>query len=266
MTVLEWDRPEERTYESGLDRGVLYLPDSSAVPWNGLTEVSEKSSREVQSVYFEGRKINELVSNGGYVGTLKAITYPDEFIAVEGIAEVSIGLHFADQQPQVFGLSWRNRVGNGLTEEAGHKIHVLYNVTAVPTDKTHATTTEDPEVASFEWDITAIPEEVDGFRPTAHIIIDTRYIDPAQLVDIEEILYGSESAEASLIPLVDFTQFLYFGYQWKIINNGDGTWKAITPIEGLIEIDGVDPDKWTLNDVNGAYLSADVYQISDSLS
>lgn len=47
MPGLVWDRVGDRTYESGLDRGVLYLPDGSAVPWNGLTSIVENFDRKL---------------------------------------------------------------------------------------------------------------------------------------------------------------------------------------------------------------------------
>ncbi len=49
MAKLFWDNVGERFYETGVDHGVLYLPDSSGtyvtgVAWNGLTSVSETPS------------------------------------------------------------------------------------------------------------------------------------------------------------------------------------------------------------------------------
>lgn len=262
MTALVWDKPEDRTYESGVEKGVLYLPDGSAVPWNGLVEVIEKTDKESTSVYFDGVKISELVNLGGFLGTLKAITFPDAFYELEGMAMISQGLYLGEQQPKVFGLCYRSLIGDGLTTDAGYKLHVLYNVIAVPNDKTFTTITKDPSVTTFDWEIAAMAEEVPGFKPTAHISIDSRHIDPALLLEIETILYGDDENAPTLIPIIDFVNYLYFGYKYKIVDNGDGTWTATSPVEGLIEID---PDgSWTLNDANAVYLSADVYQISDS--
>lgn len=264
MTTLVWDNIGDRTYETGLDKGVLYLPDGSAVPWNGLVDVIEKSDKESTAVYFDGMKISELVSLGAFLGTLKAITYPDEFVELDGFGKIVPGLFVGEQRPQLFHLCYRTKIGNDLNEDLGYKIHVLYNVTAVPNDKTYSTITESPNITVFEWEITALPEEAAGFRPTAHVVIDSRLIDPVQLAEYEDILYGTEFMTSSIIPLIDFTSGLYFGYKWKIIDNGDGTWMAINPTNDLIDIDPVDPDLWTLNDVNADYLSDDIYQISDS--
>ena len=74
MPVINWDNVGERTYESGLDRGVLYLPDGSAVPWNGLTSISEKVEKSVDSVFYDGAKISDLVTMGSFSATLASIT------------------------------------------------------------------------------------------------------------------------------------------------------------------------------------------------
>ena len=46
MPALVWDQVGERLYETGVDHGVLYIPDATGVyangvAWNGLTSVSE---------------------------------------------------------------------------------------------------------------------------------------------------------------------------------------------------------------------------------
>ena len=83
MSKIIWDEVGSRVYESGLDRGVLYLPDGTSVPWNGLTAVVEKFNRSVNSVYFDGAKINDFVTLGDFSATLKAFTYPEEFHVCE---------------------------------------------------------------------------------------------------------------------------------------------------------------------------------------
>ena len=45
MSKLKWDQIGERWYETGVDRGVLYVRDNTGaypvgVPWNGLTAVT----------------------------------------------------------------------------------------------------------------------------------------------------------------------------------------------------------------------------------
>jgi hypothetical protein len=56
MTEIKWDEVGARRYETGVDRGVLYLPAGTAVPWNGLTAVTENVERDVKSYYIDGVK------------------------------------------------------------------------------------------------------------------------------------------------------------------------------------------------------------------
>lgn len=47
MSRIQWDLTGERTYETGVDRGVLYVYDhegkkyKQGVGWNGLTAINE---------------------------------------------------------------------------------------------------------------------------------------------------------------------------------------------------------------------------------
>lgn len=263
MPVIDWDDVGDRFYESGLDRGVLYLSNGTAVPWNGLISVSEKLDTETKSVFYEGVKINELVSLGAFTATMKAVTYPNEFVEIEGLAEVQRGAFFAEQQPQTFGLCYRTKIGNDVASDSvGYKIHILYNVIAVPQDKNYATITNQPSLVEFEWDIFAIPEEIEGFRPTAHFVLDSRTIDPWLLEDLEKVLYGNHAVDASLIPMADLVEKINNWFRVKITDNGDGTWTATSKRNGFIteEEDGY----FEIEKVNAIYLSTTQYQISDT--
>ena len=133
MATLVWDQIGERIYQTGVDRGVLYLHDGTVVPWNGLTSMDESSNSELKSFFLDGVKYLENLSPGDFLGKLKAFTYPDEFDQVNGIAPVAPGLLYYEQPPKSFNLSYRTRVGNDIEgTEYGYKIHILYNVIANP--------------------------------------------------------------------------------------------------------------------------------------
>lgn len=261
--MIVWDRVEDRIYETGLDRGVLYLPDGSAVPWNGLTSVIESFDKETQPVYFDGMKISDCVVLGDFSATMTAVTYPDEFVELEGLAPVKQGLFYADQMPQTFGLCYRTKIGDGLVgDEAGYKLHIIYNITAIPNDKTYASTGADPSLVPFEWKLTAVPEELPGFRPTAHIVIDSRDVDPWLLEDLETMLYGTSTAEAVLLPMSELATYINEWYRVQIVDNGDGTWTATSVREGLIDV-GLN-GYFEIVGVNAIYLDEDTYVISDT--
>lgn len=265
MPKLVWDRPEDRIYESGLDQGVLYLPDGSAVPWNGLTAVIEKFDRSTSPVYFDGMKINDLVSLGDFSATMKAVTYPDEFTEIEGAGSMRRGLFVTEQPPQVFGLCYRTKIGNELEGEDGYKIHVIYNVTAIPHDKTYATLSQEPSLVEFEWDITAVPEEVPGFHPTAHFVINSDEVDPWLLEDLEKKLYGSTSAVASLIPMKDLVAMINDWYRVKVVDNGDGTWTATEQRPGFITFLDSEDELFQITNINATYLDEETFLLSDTL-
>jgi len=265
MPSLIWDRVGTRVYETGLDRGVLYLPDGSAVPWNGLTSVIEKFDKDSSPVYYDGMKINDLVVLGDFSASMKAVTYPDEFTELEGLGKRRRGLFYGDQPPQSFGLCYRTQVGNDLEGDvSGYKIHIIYNVTAFPSDKTYASLTADPSLVEFEWRITAVPEEVPGFRPTAHVILDSRDFDPWLLEELEAMLYGDTASIAALIPMPALITYINDWYRVKIIDHGDGTWSAISDRDGFISID-VATSLFTIVQINAVYLDDVTYQISDTV-
>jgi hypothetical protein len=78
---LSWDvLTDAKTYEIGVDRGVLYPIDDVGVVWNGLISVDvDKEEASRTPFTFDGVNIHlDLVSPGEFSGKIKAITYPDE--------------------------------------------------------------------------------------------------------------------------------------------------------------------------------------------
>lgn len=263
MTKLDWDQTGDRQYEAGLDRGVLYFPEGGGVCWNGLISLEKDSQTELETVYFDGVKVNEIVTPGDFAGTLKAYTYPDEFLRFEGVIEDQNGILICEQEPDCFHLSYRTKTGSDTNELGDHyKIHLVYNITAIPSTIEYATLTLETEPIEFEWELSTIPEEIAGYRPTAHIVINTKDVDPWLLEDLETILYGSEEEDPKLPPLKALSSYIRNWDRLIIRDNGDGTWTAISAREGQIEM--IDDDVFQITDVAGVYLDADTYQINSS--
>ena len=68
---LTWDNTGERYFETGVDRGVLFVLRSgrysTGVPWNGLTAVNESTSgAESNPVYADNMKYLNLISAEEY--------------------------------------------------------------------------------------------------------------------------------------------------------------------------------------------------------
>lgn len=262
MTTLVWDQEGARFYESGIDRGVLYLNDGNGVAWNGLLAVNEDSpANDAAAVYFDGIKYADVLALGEFSGSLRAFTYPDEFLEFEGVLEVNNGLFVTNQHLNRFGLSYRTRIGNDQDVDKGYKIHILYNLLATPAQKAYETQAEDISAMEFEWTITSIPGRVSGFQPTAHLIIDSREMGPLLLQDIEGTLYGNDFDDAKLPPLSTLTSFIDNWVIIRITDNGDGTWTATGP-DNLITM--LDATTFQIIQANAEYLDADTYMISNT--
>lgn len=263
MAALTWDELGERFFEAGVQKGVFYDVDGVGFAWNGMTAVEESVSSTVQAVHFDGVKFNDIVTVGDFSAVLRAFTYPDEFLPYEGILEDQTGFFVADQPQSQFGLSYQTRIGDAVQGlELGYKIHLLYNLTALPSQKVYQTLSLDTEPIEFEWTLTAIPEEIENFRPTAHVIFDSRKIDQGLLDDLEEIIYGNEDHPPRLPPLKGLATWIRKWERLIITDNGDGTWTATSPLEGVIVM--LDDTTFEITSDTAVYLDAVTYQISSS--
>lgn len=208
MPKLEWDKTSERLYETGVRNGVLYPMSNGAyplgVPWNGLTAVTESpSGAEATALYADDIKYLELRSTEEFGATVEAYTYPKEFEACDGSAEIADGVTIGQQPRQVFGMSYRTVVGNDTElDNYGYKLHLIYGATASPSEKGYQTINDSPEAITFSWELSTTPVNVTGFKPTASLVIDSTKVDAAKLAALEAILYGDEENDARL-PLPD---------------------------------------------------------------
>lgn len=203
MTALTWDKPGDRYYQTGVDRGVLYLPDGTAIAWNGITSVEDTANSTLTSYYMDGVKYLDEISPGDFSGVLKAYTYPEEFEAVQG-KEISAGLYFHDQPPKQFSLSYRTKVGNDLDGlEYGYKLHVLYNLVANPASSSFASKAASVTPIEFSWTLSATPPAMSHHRPTAHISLDSTGVSPEILTEIENSLYGTPTSDPALLQPSD---------------------------------------------------------------
>jgi len=214
---LVWDQVGERLYETGVDHGVLYIPDATGdyntgFAWNGLTTVTESpSGAEATPIYADNIKYLNLISAEEFGATIEAFTYPEEFAQCDGSAVPQPGISVGQQARSTFGLSYRTRVGNDLEgADLGYKLHLVYGAVAAPTEKAYATINDSPEAITFSWEISTTPVAVTGLKPTSVITIDSTVVDPTELAALEAILYGAVATEPSL-PLPDEVIALFPG-------------------------------------------------------
>lgn len=262
MTRVEWKTHGARTWESGVDRGILFPASSPGVAWNGLISVDIHNTDSVEPIYFDGTKINDLVTLGDFSATLRAYTYPDEFHPFDGVKEDEDGLYVTGQPHERFGLSYRTLISDETGKPIGYKLHIVWNVTAMISQKTYRTMGMEAEPLELEWSLSAIPEDVSFFRPTAHIIIDSRTIDDWLLTDIETILYGDETRDPYLPPLSAILAFMRKWERLIIVDNADGTWTAIARNDEDITM--LTEDSFEITADNVVYLDATTYEISSS--
>ena len=202
---LVWDADGERLFETGVSQGVLYPQNVSGlyplgVAWNGLTGVTESpSGAEPNPLYADNIKYLNLMSAEEFGATVEAYTYPDEFEACDGSAELAPGVSVGQQNRQGFGLSYKTLLGNDTEgTDHGYKLHLVYGAKASPSEKSYETVNETPDAITFSWDITTTPVAVPGMKPSASITIDSTKVDATALAALEDILYGTAGGDARL--------------------------------------------------------------------
>lgn len=201
---LVWDQTGDHLYETGVDRGVVYPQEGNTygagAAWNGLTGVTlSPSGAEASPFYANNNKYLNLMSNEEMGYTIEAYTYPDEFAKCNGEKELVPGVKISQQTRKPFGFTYRNLLGNDtLGNEYGYVIHLLYGGLAAPSERAHTTVNDSPEPASMSWEVSTTPVAVAGYKPTAHLEINSTTVPAEKLAALEAILYGSGDTEARL--------------------------------------------------------------------
>ncbi len=209
--ALQWDQTGTRRYETGVDHGVLFPWDTNSygdgVAWSGLTGVTASpSGAEPNKIYADNIEYLNLTSAEEFGATIEAYSYPDEFAECDGSAEIADGVTIGQQPRKMFGFSYRTKVGTDTNDEAGYKIHLIYGAKAAPSERAYQTVNDSPEAITFSWEVSTTPVNVTGYKPTAHIEIDSTKTDATKLEAFKEILYGKTTngtTTAPRLPLPD---------------------------------------------------------------
>ncbi|MCZ2443612.1 MAG: hypothetical protein LC101_07545 [Flavobacteriales bacterium] len=195
MTTITWDEKGQRYFEAGVDRGVLYIgPDRVGIPWNGLISVEEVIEEEETVVTLDGVQQSVSSMSPNFKAVITAFTYLDELPV--------------DSDAALFGISYRTFVGNDILGiDYGYQIHLLYNLIARTKEIAYETYSTSPTVINFGWDVSGTADDITGFKPTAHVIIDSRFIDADLLEYIEDVLYRGDLGSSS-ISAAEITEYL----------------------------------------------------------
>ena len=211
MSKIVWDQVGERQFETGTDHGVLYPYDEESskytggVPWNGLISVNQKpEGGELTDFWADNIKYAGMRSAEDFKFSVEAYTYPKEFEACDGSAELVPGVTIGQQDRKTFGMAYRTRIGSDVDQAAAnaYKLHLIYGASANPSERNYETINDSPDAIQFSWDCDTVPVPVTGHKPTAIMEIDSRTVDSAKLAKLEEKLFGSESGTPEL-PLPD---------------------------------------------------------------
>lgn len=206
MSKIVWDNTGERRYETGVDHGVLYVQnDQGAYPegvaWNGLISVSENADGgDPNDLWADNIKYATLRGSENKNLSIEAYNYPPEFEECDGTKEAVAGVYVAQQPRKTFGMAYRTAIGTD-TSPAGdtkYKLHLVYNASCSPSERSYETMNESPDAITFSWDVTTTPVAVTGYKPTALITIDSTKVDATKLATLEDELYGTEQKAAHL--------------------------------------------------------------------
>jgi hypothetical protein len=205
MTVLTWDQPGKKIFETGVDKGVLFKRDVNGIynagfAWIGLTAVTESpSGAESSKTYADNKVYANITSAEAFDATLEAFTYPDEFMSCDGTAELTPGVFIGQQNRETFGLAYRTKIGNDvLSLDYGYKLHLIYGAMAAPSERAYSTINEASDPMPLSWALSTTPVDVPGKKPTALLTIDSTKVSAAKLLDLENIIYGTAGVEPRL--------------------------------------------------------------------
>ena len=210
MSAIVWDAVGQRLFETGVSKGVFYPINENneykgGVAWNGLINVTEQpSGAEVTDLWADNILYASLRAAEKFGASVEAYTYPPEFALCDGTAEPVKGVRIGQQKRKPFGFCYRTEIENDTATETdnGYKLHLVYNATASPSEKTRNTVNESPDATTFNWEFNTTPVPVTGYKPTSHIEIDSTVVDATKLAELEAVLYGTDDEEARM-PLPD---------------------------------------------------------------
>jgi len=203
--TLTWDQTGTRKYENGVSRGVLYKKNATSgkwigVAWNGLTSVTESpEGADKTDLWADNIKYASMRAAETFGGTIEAYTYPEEFEGCDGSVALATGVYAGQQPRETFRLCYRTEQGNDENQNLGYKLHLVYNCTCSPSEKSYETINDSPDAITFSWEFDANPINVTGqAKGTALITIDSTKVAAGKMTVIENKLYGTGNADPEM--------------------------------------------------------------------
>lgn len=205
MAKLVFDELGKRFYETGVSNAVLFpQADDGTYPkgvaWNGITAANESpSGAESNDQYADNMVYLSLTGAEKFEGTIEAFSSPAEFDECDGMKELSTGLTVHQQTRKPFGFAYKSILGNDIKgNDYGYKLHIWYGCKAAPSERSHSTVNDSPEPQNPSWSISSTPVAVPGAKPSSVLTFNSTTTPADKLKKIEDILYGTEAADARL--------------------------------------------------------------------
>lgn len=205
MAKLVFDELGKRFYETGVSNAVLYpQADDGTYPrgvaWNGITKATESpSGAESNDQYADNMVYLSLTGAEKFEGTIEAFSSPAEFDECDGMKELSAGLTVHQQTRKPFGFAYKSILGNDTKgNDYGYKLHIWYGCKAAPSERDHSTVNDSPEPQNPSWSISSTPVAIPSAKPSSVLTFNSTTTPADKLKKIEDILYGTEAADARL--------------------------------------------------------------------
>jgi hypothetical protein len=235
--MLTWDRPDLRSWRSGVSHGVVYPKNSPGVAWNGLISVNEAPKDSDVSVgYFDGLAYHQERSAEGFSGTIEALTYPDGFI--EDIS---------------FGFSYRT------IKDGSYELHLVYNTLLYSRSVDYGSLDASSEPDSLSWSFVTTPIQIPGLKATSHLVVDLNKAYSWVVSDLEDLIYGTDTVDPRLPTPGEVLDLFETGAIFRIVDNGDGSWTAIGPDSWITMLDST---TFEITSPSAIFIDADTYEIS----
>ena len=197
MSRLKWDEVGKKHYETGVSECALFNTGDdgkykAGVAWDGLTGITASpSGADSTKLYANNGLYINLRGVEQFGGTIEAYTYPPEFAECDGSAELTKGVYIGQQNRRAFGLVYKTVIGVDSGANC-YKLHFVYGGTASPSERAYSTINDNPEAITMSWDFEATPVPVTGFKPVAHLEVNSLEVDSEKLKAFEDIVYGKD--------------------------------------------------------------------------
>ena len=205
MDKLVFDELGKRFYETGVSNAVLFPQAddgtyTKGVAWNGITAANESpSGAESNDQYADNMVYLSLTGAEKFEGTIEAFSSPAEFDECDGMKELSKGLTVHQQTRKPFGFAYKSILGNDIKgNDYGYKLHIWQGCKAAPSERSHSTVNDSPEPQNPSWSISSTPVAVPGAKPSSVLTFNSTTTPAEKLKKIEDILYGTDEADARL--------------------------------------------------------------------